>query len=662
MKKRYQIFGFLMLALAFVALNVSAQVRYVDVLPGVGTLNDAINGDTLETGERTNLNTVYRLQRGLEAYYGLTGRIENSGFPLTIVAADGDGPRPFLQPRVVGDASDGAFRPRANLTVRGLHVTGLDELGGVTQRMIRASADDISVTVDDCWFDKDGQSFIRVDNPGVSFYITNSVISNIGLPSSPDNGRGIDDRGNDIDTVIMENCTFYNLTSRIIRDGGGMINYAWFTNNTVSNIGQHGISFGPTGQLVFANNIFQNAGFMPMDLDGGRFVVSVDSVVVDSVTILAPEILADRNIFWMDSAKIQGYLNDTTIMPTWINPTLQAYFDATYGPRSIQVAEMIEFATAPPFNDSIIIYDQDPNLDRVNAPDWVEPAVPGTGEGGNGFYHVVVPYDFSWENNLAAKFSLDNTQMGDNNWTGVQGEFVGVDFERDYETVMWNQFANSGDAPENLLVVTNPDKSGANTSDLVMMFTVLEGADPWAGAWSDYYGTMTFTEDLHHMEMMVHKDMISNCGLKVEVGGTATELKVPNTVTGAWEAITFDFSAKIGETMSRLVFFPDFPDSRTAGSVSYLDNIKMVTAPVGIKKTDAVNLSVYPNPASDQLNVQARGMTSVTILDVLGKSVKSVQLQGEDRATISVEDLSQGVYFITIEATGGSKTTKFLKK
>ncbi len=160
MKKRYQIFGFLMLALAFMALNAGAQVRYVDVLPGVGTLNDAINGDTLETGERTDLNTVYRLQRGLEAYYGLTGRIENSGFPLTIMAADGDGPRPFLQPRVVGDASDGAFRPRANLTLKGLHVTGVDELGGQTQRMIRASADDISVRVDDCWFEKEAFTLI----------------------------------------------------------------------------------------------------------------------------------------------------------------------------------------------------------------------------------------------------------------------------------------------------------------------------------------------------------------------------------------------------------------------------------------------------------------------------------------------------------------------
>ena len=40
----------------------------------------------------------------------------------------------------------------------------------------------------------------------------------------------------------------------------------------------------------------------------------------------------------------------------------------------------------------------------------------------------------------------------------------------------------------------------------VMMFNILAGADPWAGAWSDANGNMEFTEDMHHMEMMVWKE------------------------------------------------------------------------------------------------------------------------------------------------------------
>jgi hypothetical protein len=49
-------------------------------------------------------------------------------------------------------------------------------------------------------------------------------------------------------------------------------------------------------------------------------------------------------------------------------------------------------------------------------------------------------------------------------------------------------------------------------------------------------------------------------------------------------------------------------------------------------------------------------------MDVLGKTVKAVQFQGVNNATVSVEDLSEGIYFISINAKGGSKTTTFLKK
>ncbi len=650
MKKNYFLFGLMMLAVAFFAMETSAQ-RIVDVAPGVGTLNTAINSDTTGTGDRVDENTIYRLERGNQAYYALLGSISNKGYPLTIIAADGDGAQPFLQPFDEGDGSSRAFRPKGDLTLKGLHVTNLDQLGGLNERMIRCSADDIRITLDSCWFDQEQTMFIRVDNSGQSFFITNCVISNIGQPKSPNNGRGIDDRGNDIDTIVIENSTWFNLTSRVIRDDGGTLNYARVNNNTFVNIGRMGVTFGPVGMVEMNNNLMINAGFIPRDIDNDEYVV----LSVDSIAGVAPTVIMSNNSAYMDTTKMIAYLTDTTIIAPLLNPTLAAIMDDADDPN---FNFNLEFTDGPPFNDSILIYMTDTDLDIANTPGWVVPDVPA---GGNDIYHLDVYYDFGYVNSKAAVAGMGGAQLGDPRWMAEAGMFEMVDFEGYYDRAFWNQFANSGDAYENMAVIPNPDMTG-NDSEGVMMFTVLDAADPWAGAWSDSPGKMEFTEEMHHMEMMVWKDVISNCGLKVEGGGDALELKVPNTLTGEWEVITFDFSAKIGETHTRLVFFPDFPDAREAGSVSYVDNIKMVTAPVGIKKYDDVSLSVYPNPANDQLNVQAKGMTSVTILDVLGKSVKSVQLQGVDRATLSVEDLSQGVYFITIEATGGSKTTKFLKK
>lgn len=421
MKKIYNAFGFIFLLLAFMAIDLNGQIRYVDVLPGIGTLTDTIAGDTTELGERIDPeNTVYRLQRGDEAYYGLEGSISNSGFPLTIVAADGDGARPFLQPRVVDSEASRAFRPRGDITLKGLHVTNMDNLGGLATRMLRCSADDIVVTLDDCWFDQDGQSFIRVDNPGQHFIVTNCVISNIGLPSDPNNGRGIDDRGNDIDTIIFENCTFFNITSRIIRDDGGIIKYAKMNNNTLVNIAQMGVTFGPIETAIVTNNIAMNVGFLPKDDDDGWFVFSADSIGG-----VAPTGAFTNNTAYLDTANIVAYLNDTITVTPIFNPTLAALVD----PEDNENWN-IEFTDGPPFNDSIVIYTYDPAYAGGDAPDWVVPDIPA---GGNDLYHLDVYYDFGYLNSLAYYGATDGLQLGDRNWTagwstGVQ-PFIPEDVE-----------------------------------------------------------------------------------------------------------------------------------------------------------------------------------------------------------------------------------------
>jgi hypothetical protein len=148
----------------------------------------------------------------------------------------------------------------------------------------------------------------------------------------------------------------------------------------------------------------------------------------------------------------------------------------------------------------------------------------------------------------------------------------------------------------------------------------------------------------------------------VEVGGTVTEVKVPNTVTNEWELLTFDFSANIGETLTRLVFFPDFPDERTSGTTAFVDNIQIVEGPSSVKQTDAGLLRAYPNPVMDQMVIEYPAMNRIVVRDILGKAVKSVDLQRVDQFTMPVDDLVEGMYFLSVEAENGGSTVKFLKK
>jgi hypothetical protein len=245
---------------------------------------------------------------------------------------------------------------------------------------------------------------------------------------------------------------------------------------------------------------------------------------------------------------------------------------------------------------------------------------------------------------------------------GLHAQFsLPVDFEVPEEDTVWNQFANAGDDPANFMLVENPDNTGINDSENCIWFNVLANADPWVGAWSDAYGPLEITADNYMMEMYVHKDVLSNCGLKLEAGtGDNVEVKVPNTLVGEWEVITFDMSAAIGNSYNRLVFFPDFPDARESASVCYVDKIGFASG-TGLRESQFHALSLYPNPVINQLTLSGPEMEQLHISNVLGQRIMSLELNGEQSRVLDVEDLAPGIYFISLETAGGTLTTKFLK-
>jgi Secretion system C-terminal sorting domain len=71
------------------------------------------------------------------------------------------------------------------------------------------------------------------------------------------------------------------------------------------------------------------------------------------------------------------------------------------------------------------------------------------------------------------------------------------------------------------------------------------------------------------------------------------------------------------------------------------------------------NIKMYPNPAKDVLNIDRAGLdlTSVTIADLNGRTVKEVKNNVE---TISISDLSSGIYMVTINTENGKKVEKLI--
>ncbi len=249
---------------------------------------------------------------------------------------------------------------------------------------------------------------------------------------------------------------------------------------------------------------------------------------------------------------------------------------------------------------------------------------------------------------------------------GVNAQYeLPVTFENPEEDTTWHQFANVDDLPENFELVDNLTTGGINDSYYCIKFTIMEEADPWAGAWSDGYGPIEITEENYMMEMMVLKDVISRCALKLEAGpdGHWFETYVENTVTDEWEKITFDMSVGIGNSYARLVFFPDFPENRNSvGSVSYVDNIGFATESTSVASTQSSGVSIYPNPATGSITVQSPGMRHVSISNLLGQTAISQDFQNSNQEIIDVTDLKPGIYFISLETANGRVSSRFIKE
>lgn len=155
----------------------------------------------------------------------------------------------------------------------------------------------------------------------------------------------------------------------------------------------------------------------------------------------------------------------------------------------------------------------------------------------------------------------------------------------DFETVgnagwAWSAFENGANTADSFTVTANPVSSGLNTSTTVGKMVVNTDGNPWAGfeCLHGNLGSVVLTASNSIIKMMVYKSVISPVGLQLILPGDAAQppVKVSNTKINEWEELTFDFTSQIAFSapgFDKIAIFPDWTDPRTAGGVSYFDNI-----------------------------------------------------------------------------------------
>jgi hypothetical protein len=95
---------------------------------------------------------------------------------------------------------------------------------------------------------------------------------------------------------------------------------------------------------------------------------------------------------------------------------------------------------------------------------------------------------------------------------------------------------------------------------------------------------------------------------------------------------------------------------------SRLAGWKGTTADINTQEKENINIKVYPNPASDYLQVSVSNNllnSAMVIVDLVGKTIKSIDVDDEILQSVNIQDLKKGFYFI--KSTKGD-VAKFLKQ
>ena len=267
---RKLIFTSVLLLSSFFMMAAVWPTEVLVVEPDAGISTGALNAAVAQYGG----TKIYELKRG--GLYVLNAAIKPS-HPIYIRAQEGTGARPMLQPGVdVNGVSVELFRFSGDVKLENLYLTAVDELGKVVKNNIRISLPSLTVEINNCFFDYDEASTFRIEGANGKFYFKNCVFRNNMNLLEPSNGRPFDTRSVAIEHFEIENCTFYNMSSTLIRTANSPIKKFIFNNNTVyTNVG--GLNFQYSQHVVATNNIFYNCGLTgSLDVSGG--IIRVDSI------------------------------------------------------------------------------------------------------------------------------------------------------------------------------------------------------------------------------------------------------------------------------------------------------------------------------------------------------------------------------------------------
>ncbi len=241
-----------------------------------------------------------------------------------------------------------------------------------------------------------------------------------------------------------------------------------------------------------------------------------------------------------------------------------------------------------------------------------------------------------------------------------QGEIIElpVDFELDTD---YGIIGFEGAESE---VVSNPDLSGANTSETVVKSVKTEGSQFYAGTAMGLDTPIDFSES----ESISIKTWSPKANIPVRLkleaaGGVFVELDTNTTLENQWETLTWDFSGQTAgiDFTTVVVFFEFVPDLPGDGSTYYYDDIE-VTQALSISDYESFSVSSFPNPVKNIWNVSSIDeISQLNIYNILGENVATFSPY-MNTYSLDMSHFNSGIYLMKIVSSKGeTNTLKVLK-
>ncbi|WPR71403.1 T9SS type A sorting domain-containing protein [Flavobacterium sp. NG2] len=135
---------------------------------------------------------------------------------------------------------------------------------------------------------------------------------------------------------------------------------------------------------------------------------------------------------------------------------------------------------------------------------------------------------------------------------------------------------------------------------------------------------------------------------------------------GNWHQITFSYTTTASDPDFKTIgIWPGILSSEGLGGLNtthavWLDDFTSTFTGItlGTKKNTLEGVSIYPNPTTDVLNVNAPEGSSIEIFNTLGAVVKTAK----GTTSVSVSDLASGLYLVKVSKDGKTYQDKIVKK